>query len=611
MDAVRETLDSIYDVDIIVAESEMEGCQSLLSMYDKIEMITENYNGDSENLGDFSIIQEGERFDAWKKDVKKQNEGKSTLNKIIFTIPRMIMSLFRLITGKLKKIDKSTTESINNEINNNTEYKSAVTKFIDGIKQPNSKAGTIAKTIIAALVAAGGAALGVAGGKKIASVIKERNNMVAGTKLEDKWNNLMKPDEKDSDYIKKFKQDHGDFNKVFSKAKEGIRTAEYINIMDELLRTCSTAKDEIMDGSKTNKNYKSDIKFIEKYASLAIDRIDNIVFPSGKKPDDLMNDKNVNAILSKILGINESNDRSGKIEEITNGSSIQLNDEEVKHINDICKKIDENKSNIKKEYDNLTKNAKFADRITKFDDIINNIIIFHNNKIKTGYNPIDIAESLNQVTSGYLYINTGNEDYLNKYKNVKSDYRYKDIDKCLKKNKDNTYSLDKEHLKNFAAKTNKSLLDMLAPDNKGSKIDIKELSIYPNDFTNNMRHAFDRNRATFDDASSETMLTACFNAFDKIIYPVSQINVFITSYICNVMDILKEFFYITKGGKVYTKTAENREKVEKKDKKFDEQQAKRLAKIEANKEKKAEKAAAKEAAKKKPGGESPDESEKS
>lgn len=607
MDAVRETLDSIYDVDIIVAESEMEGCQSLLSMYDKIEMITENYNGDSENLGDFSIIQEGERFDAWKKDVKKQNEGKSTLNKIIFTIPRMIMSLFRLITGKLKKIDKSTTESINNEINNNTEYKSAVTKFIDGIKQPNSKAGTIAKTIIAALVAAGGAALGVAGGKKIASVIKERNNMVAGTKIEDKWNNLMKPDEKDSDYIKKFKHDHMDITNY--GVEEGVDTREYVNIMDRLLRTCSTAKSKINASSKTNKNYKSDIKFIEKYASLAVDRIDNMIFPSGKKPDDLMNDKNVNAILSKILGINESNDRSGEIEKITSGSSIQLNAEEVKHIDAICANIDETKSALQNEYSSLTDGTNLADHITKVDDIINNIIIFHKNKIRTGYNPIDISKAVNQMTSGYLYINNGKEDNLNKYKNITSDYKYKDIDKCIIKNNENNYSLNKEHFKNFTAKTNKSLLDMLSPDNKGSKIDIEELSNYPDKFTDDMRKSTSKEQLPFDD-DSKAMLNKYTNTFNRIVPRIMKINNCIVDYICYVMDILKEFFYITKGGKVYTKTAENKEKVDKKDKKFDEQQAKRLDKIRANKEKKAEKEAANAAkkAEKNNNNKSPDES---
>ena len=46
-------------------------------------------------------------MDALKEDYKKQTQGKSTLNKIIFAIPRMIMSLFRLITGKLKKIDSN------------------------------------------------------------------------------------------------------------------------------------------------------------------------------------------------------------------------------------------------------------------------------------------------------------------------------------------------------------------------------------------------------------------------------------------------------------------------------------------------------------------------
>ena len=601
MDAVRETLDSIYDVDIIVAESEMEGCQSLLSMYDKIEMITENYNGDSENLGDFSIIQEGERFDTWKKDVKKQNEGKSTLNKILFTIPRMIMSLFRLITGKLKKIDKSTTESINNEINNNTEYKSAVTKFIDGIKQPNSKAGTIAKTILAALVAAGGAALGVAGGKKIASVIKERNNMVAGTKIEDKWNNLMKPDEKDSEVVKEIKAKYGKgLLDKFIQNEVSDATKKYITLVETTQREVR----RYINKAKKNGTFKSDKKFIEKFASLWITRIDNDAFPSGKKPDVLMNNKKVNSILSNILNIDaKSDDAVDSIKNAVGDSGINLNDAEYEEILEHCKNIDKVKPNIQSNYKELLSKTNFGKDIPNAEDIINNIIIFDKNKIKTKYNPKYICETINQMQFGYCYILMGDKKYFDNYKKIDSDYRYKDIEKvCVNK------VYNDEQVKAFVKKTNESLIDLLSPNNKASTIDIEKLEAGATKSYINIMGIDHDDPAEY--AENVRPIIIQYNKFGNNAKIILALVDNIVTYICAVMDILKEFFYITKGGKVYTKTAENREKVEKKDKKFDEQQAKRLAKIEDNKEKKAANEA-KKAAKKKPGGESSDESEKS
>ena len=595
MDAVRETLDSIYDVDIIVAESEMEGCQSLLSMYDKIEMITENYNGDSENLGDFSIIQEGERFDAWKKDVKKQNEGKSTLNKIIFTIPRMIMSLFRLITGKLKKIDKSTTESINNEINNNTEYKSAVTKFIDGIKQPNSKAGTIAKTILAALVAAGGAALGVAGGKKIASVIKERNNMVAGTKLEDKWNNLMKPDEKDSETVKEIKDTYRDFLINDTNVKDNI-SINYIARINSIQREVR----KYVVKSKKGGTFKSDKKFIDKFTSLFIAKIDHDYFPSGKKPDDLMNNKKVNSILSNILNIDaKSDDAVGSIKNAVGDSGINLSDSEYNEILKQCESINNDKTDIQNDYNKLLSTLNFGKDTFKAENIIDNIIIFDKNRIKTKYNPKYICETINQMLYGYHYIMSDNKKYLDAYKKINSDYMYKDIEKVRVNNVCND-----EQLNAFVKKTNESLIDLLNPNSKASKIEIEKLEAGATKLDIEVK-VTERDSAEYD-ANVKPIITL-YNKFGNNVGTMLDLVNDITDYICRVMNILKEFFYITKGGKVYTKTAENKEKVDKKDEKFDKKKEKLDEKIKAKKEKEA----AKEAAKNKSDGESSDESEKS
>jgi hypothetical protein len=104
---ISEVLDAIDNINSITLESEITTCESLLNSYDKMMLIAENYSGDNDNLECFKIFQEGEKMDALKEDYKKQTQGKSTLNKIIFAIPRMIISLFRLITGKLKKIDSN------------------------------------------------------------------------------------------------------------------------------------------------------------------------------------------------------------------------------------------------------------------------------------------------------------------------------------------------------------------------------------------------------------------------------------------------------------------------------------------------------------------------
>lgn len=94
---ISEVLDAIDNINSITIESEISMCESLLSSYDKMLLIEEHYEGN--DINDFKIFQEGVLSDA-KDDVKKQNEGKSTLNKILFTIPRMIIALFQNIFKK-------------------------------------------------------------------------------------------------------------------------------------------------------------------------------------------------------------------------------------------------------------------------------------------------------------------------------------------------------------------------------------------------------------------------------------------------------------------------------------------------------------------------------
>jgi hypothetical protein len=164
---ISEVLDAIDNINSITLESEISMCESLLSSYDKMLIIEENYNGD--DIDGFQIFQEASKMDLVKEDLKKQNKGKSTLNKIIFTIPRLIRSLIRLIMGKLKKTT-SLVESIKDDVNSSNEPKNEKSKNNRHIVQ------TTALYCVLGLVGTGGIYAGVKGFKHLKEYLKEKKN---------------------------------------------------------------------------------------------------------------------------------------------------------------------------------------------------------------------------------------------------------------------------------------------------------------------------------------------------------------------------------------------------------------------------------------------------
>ena len=164
---ISEVLDAIDNINSITIESEISMCESLLSSYDKMLIIEENYNGD--DIDGFKIFQEASNMDLVKEDLKKQNKGKSALNKIIFTIPRLIRSLLRLIMGKLKKT-ASLVESIKDDVNSSNEPKNEKSKNNRHIVQ------TTALYCVLGLVGTGGIYAGVKGFKHLKEYVKEKKN---------------------------------------------------------------------------------------------------------------------------------------------------------------------------------------------------------------------------------------------------------------------------------------------------------------------------------------------------------------------------------------------------------------------------------------------------
>ena len=117
MNQIDKVLDSIDMVDDVTLEYSFNILDSMFKAYEKSAIILENYEGD--DLSSFTIFQEGEIMD----DVKRQGKGQGTLMKILTALPRLIIAVFRKLTGTLKKV--GDPEELNKKMD----------KLADGSKQ--------------------------------------------------------------------------------------------------------------------------------------------------------------------------------------------------------------------------------------------------------------------------------------------------------------------------------------------------------------------------------------------------------------------------------------------------------------------------------------------
>ena len=108
---ITDVLNAIDELYIQEAECEMNACIEMAKEYDKMITTQESVYISTQSI--YNFFQEGKNFDAFKKDVKRQNRGKSTINKILFIIPRMIVSFIKLITGQLKKVNLPSVTQVN------------------------------------------------------------------------------------------------------------------------------------------------------------------------------------------------------------------------------------------------------------------------------------------------------------------------------------------------------------------------------------------------------------------------------------------------------------------------------------------------------------------
>ena len=103
-DVRTEILSSVNEIDEIVIESMIDVYSSISVEYDKMCVISEQYNGD--DISAFGIIQEG---DIWDQATGKYSND-NTFMKIIKFIPRLLIAIMDSIVKTFKKDYKTTIE---------------------------------------------------------------------------------------------------------------------------------------------------------------------------------------------------------------------------------------------------------------------------------------------------------------------------------------------------------------------------------------------------------------------------------------------------------------------------------------------------------------------
>lgn len=103
-DVRTEILSSVNEIDEIVIESMIDVYSSISVEYDKMCVISEQYNGD--DISAFGIIQEG---DIWDQATGKYSNDNAFM-KIIKFIPRLLIAIMDSIVKTFKKDYKTTIE---------------------------------------------------------------------------------------------------------------------------------------------------------------------------------------------------------------------------------------------------------------------------------------------------------------------------------------------------------------------------------------------------------------------------------------------------------------------------------------------------------------------
>ena len=160
---VSEIIDSINSIDLMCCENAVDTLLAIGSNYDKMCMIMESTTPDG--ICNYNIFNDTDMFYQEGKigdEIKKQNEGHGTINKILFFIPRLVVAIWNVITRKNKtseeKASKIEKGSSDNSSNGGDASSSESANTLSSIWGKN---GNVLKTIAKI---AGGIGIGIAAG---------------------------------------------------------------------------------------------------------------------------------------------------------------------------------------------------------------------------------------------------------------------------------------------------------------------------------------------------------------------------------------------------------------------------------------------------------------
>lgn len=228
MNQIDKVLDSIDMVDDVTLEYSFNIVDSMFKAYEKSAIILENYEGD--DLSSFTIFQEGEIME----DVKRQGKGQGTLMKILTALPRLIIAVFRKLTGTLKKV--GDPEELNKKMDKLADGSKQVMGALLSKADKKQKRQKLKDAIRDAGIVLGGAALG---GILIPKAVNQVNEKVLKPYNDKHWDEAsakaIEIEEKLTDeFLLKYSVKMNEANRKYLEIVEEFNSCAGSNKLDEI-----------------------------------------------------------------------------------------------------------------------------------------------------------------------------------------------------------------------------------------------------------------------------------------------------------------------------------------------------------------------------------------
>jgi DNA repair exonuclease SbcCD ATPase subunit len=334
----------IYLITDACYDTEIEVCDNIIQYYDK-------------------IVQEGDVLD----EVKRMNEGKSLLNKIVFSLYRLIVAIINKLTGKLEK-SKNVIQSTRATINN------AMTQL------PKQK-----KNLTHGLVIAGTAIVSVAGGFLIGSKVKSNKNETKTEKSEEEIKDIsIDKTISEKDLAHKY-------DLVYLTESNDVQVVSVLNY-EQLIEQIKNITKTVSSIEITNDVDHSAISRLIQENSELKNNLDAI-----KNKDSMNNDEDSESVKTYKQQYNAAVKTQETLQKEleTLKSKLDLISNNIKQRNETIKNHDTGKTNDEQFVDDLTKLNKELQNLLSMSDTILTYTINNQTNLK------NVSDDLVQFKSQY------------------------------------------------------------------------------------------------------------------------------------------------------------------------------------------------------------------